>query len=60
MAFAPILYLSNIADTIAFYEKAFDAKELRRCSKYLSANRSGFSAKVSPEYLHGLITRNNN
>jgi len=30
--FAPILYLNNVADAIVFYEKAFDAKELRRWS----------------------------
>lgn len=30
--FAPILYMKNVADAIAFYEKAFDAKELRRWS----------------------------
>lgn len=31
-AFAPILYLNNVADAIEFYKKAFDAKELRRWS----------------------------
>src|SRR6266498_6017047 len=31
-AFAPILYLSNVADAIEFYKKAFDARELRRWS----------------------------
>jgi len=31
-AFAPILYLDNVADAIEFYKKAFDAKELRRWS----------------------------
>ena len=31
-AFAPILYLDNVADAIEFYKKAFDAKELRRSS----------------------------
>ena len=31
-AFAPILYLNNVADAIAFYQNAFDAKELRRWS----------------------------
>lgn len=30
--FAPIIYLKNVADGIAFYEKAFDAIELRRFS----------------------------
>lgn len=32
VSFAPILYLENVADAIAFYQKAFDAKELRRWS----------------------------
>ena len=31
-SFAPILYLKNVADAIAFYSKAFNAKELRRWS----------------------------
>ena len=31
-SFAPILYMNNVADAIAFYEKAFNAKELRRWS----------------------------
>ena len=31
-SFAPILYLKNVADAIAFYTKAFNAKELRRWS----------------------------
>lgn len=30
MRFAPVLYLKNVADGIAFYMKAFDAKELRK------------------------------
>src|SRR5206468_11424214 len=30
--FAPILYLSNVADAIEFYKKAFGARELRRWS----------------------------
>jgi len=30
--FAPILYVNIVADAMAFYEKAFDAKELRRFS----------------------------
>ena len=30
--FAPILYLNNVAEAIEFYQKAFDAKELRRWS----------------------------
>lgn len=30
--FAPVLYMKNVADAIAFYLKAFDAKELRRWS----------------------------
>lgn len=29
-SFAPILYLKNVADAIAFYKEAFDAKEIRR------------------------------
>lgn len=29
-SFAPILYLNNVADAIAFYQKAFSATELRR------------------------------
>src|SRR5260221_12106375 len=31
-SFAQILYLENVADAIAFYTKAFNAKELRRWS----------------------------
>jgi len=30
--FAPILYMNIVADAIEFYQKAFDAKELRRWS----------------------------
>jgi PhnB protein len=32
VVFAPVLYLDLVADAIAFYEKAFSAKELRRWS----------------------------
>src|SRR6476620_1528972 len=32
LRFAPMLYLKNVADGIEFYEKAFNAKELRRWS----------------------------
>jgi len=31
-SFAPILYLDNVAEAILFYEKAFNAEELRRWS----------------------------
>lgn len=27
--FAPVMYMKNVADAMAFYKKAFDAKELR-------------------------------
>lgn len=57
--FAPVLYLKNVADAIGFYEKAFDAKELRRWSNDDgSVHVAEMSMKDAMFHLHEEVARN--